>query len=81
MLHNLAGVYRRFRGLCKVEAKQASISSHQSACCLLACSLVLLFILMMEVARTSETSVNTYQTARRHIAEDSIIHSHRHEKF
>jgi hypothetical protein len=37
--------------------------------------------LMMEAARTSETLVNFYQTARRYNPEDSHLHTHRRENF
>jgi hypothetical protein len=41
-----------------------------------------LFIaLMMEVASTSETSVNFYYTTRHYITEDSHVHTHRHENL
>jgi hypothetical protein len=35
-----------------------------------------LIALMMEAARTSETLVNFYQTARRYNPEDSHLHDH-----
>jgi hypothetical protein len=35
----------------------------------------------MEVMCTSETSVNFYQPTRRHISEDSAVHTHRCEKI
>jgi hypothetical protein len=38
-----------------------------------------LIVLMMEVVQTSETSVNSYQSTRRNIAEDSHLHSRRSE--
>jgi hypothetical protein len=34
------------------------------------------FTLKMEAVFASETSVNIYQTTRRHIPEDSTLHSH-----
>jgi hypothetical protein len=34
--------------------------------------------LMMEASRTSETSVNFYQTTRHNIPEDSHLHTRRH---
>jgi hypothetical protein len=37
--------------------------------------------LMMEAARTSETSVNFYQTARRYNPEDSHLRTHRRENL
>jgi hypothetical protein len=36
---------------------------------------------MMEAARTSETLVNFYQTARRYNPEDSHLRTHRREKL
>jgi hypothetical protein len=44
-----------------------------------ACSL--LIILMMEAARTSETSVNFYQTTRRYNPEDSYLRTHHRENL
>jgi hypothetical protein len=35
----------------------------------------------MEAVRASDASANLYQTARRHIPEDSTLHSHRCENF
>jgi hypothetical protein len=43
-----------------------------------ACALI---ALMMEAARTSETSVNFYQTARRNNPEDSCLHTRRRENL
>jgi hypothetical protein len=43
------------------------------------CSLVV--ALMMEVARTSETLINFYQTTRRYNPEDSHLHTHRRENL
>jgi hypothetical protein len=37
--------------------------------------------LMMEAARTSETSVNFYQTTRRNNPEDSYLHTRRRENL
>jgi hypothetical protein len=37
--------------------------------------------LMMEAARTSETSVNFYQTSRRYNPEDSHLRTHRRENL
>jgi hypothetical protein len=37
--------------------------------------------LMMEAARTSETLVNFYQTARCYNPEDSNLHTHRRESL
>jgi hypothetical protein len=37
--------------------------------------------LMMEVARTSETLVNFYQTTRCYNPEDSHLHTHRRENL
>jgi hypothetical protein len=37
--------------------------------------------LMMEAARTSETSVNFYHTTRRNIPEDSHLHTRRRENL
>jgi hypothetical protein len=37
--------------------------------------------LMMEAARTSETSVNFYQTTRRYNPKDSHLHTHRRENL
>jgi hypothetical protein len=37
--------------------------------------------LMMEAARTSETSVNLYQTTRRNITEESHVHTRRRENL
>jgi hypothetical protein len=37
--------------------------------------------LMMEAARTSETSVNFYQTTRRYNPEDSHCRTHRRENL
>jgi hypothetical protein len=37
--------------------------------------------LMMEAARTSETSVNFYQTTRRYNPEDSHLRTHRRENL
>jgi hypothetical protein len=34
---------------------------------------------MMETVNTSETSVNFYQTTRRNILEDSLLHTRRRE--
>jgi hypothetical protein len=39
----------------------------------------LMIVLMVEVAITSETSVNFYQTTRRNNPEDSHLHTRRHE--
>jgi hypothetical protein len=36
---------------------------------------------MMEAARTSETTVNFYQTTRRYNPEDSHLHTHRRENL
>jgi hypothetical protein len=36
---------------------------------------------MMEAARTSETSVNVYQTTRRYNPEDSHLRTHRRENL
>jgi hypothetical protein len=38
-------------------------------------------VLMMEAARTSETSVNFYQTTRRNNSEDSHLHTRRRENL
>jgi hypothetical protein len=38
------------------------------------------YALKMEAIRSSETSVNKIST-RRHIPEDGILHSHRHENL
>jgi hypothetical protein len=35
----------------------------------------------MEAVKTSETSVNLYQSTRRYNPEDSHLHSHRREKL
>jgi hypothetical protein len=43
--------------------------------CLLGCSAIV--ALMMEAARTSETSVNFYQTTRRYIPDDSHLKSNK----
>jgi hypothetical protein len=40
-----------------------------------------LIALMMEAARTSETLVNFYQTARCYNPEDSTLHTHRRENL
>jgi hypothetical protein len=40
-----------------------------------------LIALMMEAARTSETSVNFYQTTRRYNPEDSHLHTNRRENL
>jgi hypothetical protein len=49
------------------------------------CSLVVevyrRFVLMMEAARTSETSLNFYQTTRRYNPEDSHLHTRRRENL
>jgi hypothetical protein len=45
--------------------------------CLLGCSAVIIIALMTEAARTSETLVNFYQTARRYNKEDSHLRTHR----
>jgi hypothetical protein len=37
--------------------------------------------LMMSAARTSDTSVNVYQTTRRNNPEDSHLHIHRRENL
>jgi hypothetical protein len=37
--------------------------------------------LIMEAARTSETSVNFYQTTQRYNPEDSHLHTHRRENL
>jgi hypothetical protein len=42
---------------------------------------IALIALMMEAARTSETSVNFYQTARRYNPEDSHLRTHRRENL
>jgi hypothetical protein len=44
-------------------------------------ALGLLIDLMIKAARTSETSVNVYQTTRRNIPEDSKLHTRRREKL
>jgi hypothetical protein len=53
--------------------------------CLLGCSAVHHqgdeISLMMEAARTSETLVNFYQTARRYNPEDSHLRTHRRENL
>jgi hypothetical protein len=36
---------------------------------------------MMEAVRTSEISVNFYQTTQRNIPEDSHLHIHHHENL
>jgi hypothetical protein len=36
---------------------------------------------MIEAAKTSETSVNFYQTTRRYKPEDSHLRNHRHENL
>jgi hypothetical protein len=41
----------------------------------------LLITLMMEAAKTSETSVNFYQTTRRNILEDSHLHTRRRKNL
>jgi hypothetical protein len=41
----------------------------------------LLIALMVEAARTSETLVNFYQTARLYNPEDSHLHTHRRENL
>jgi hypothetical protein len=46
----------------------------------LALSSLILYTFMMEEIRTSEPSVLT-TTTRRHIPEDGILHSHRHQNF
>jgi hypothetical protein len=43
--------------------------------------LSLIITLMMEAARTSETSVNFYQTTQRYNPEDSHLRTHRHENL
>jgi hypothetical protein len=43
-------------------------------------SSLILFSLLMEAIRTSETSVLTRAT-RHHSPEDSLLHSHRHENL
>jgi hypothetical protein len=37
--------------------------------------------LKMEAIRSSETSVQSTRSTRRHISEDGILHSHRRENF
>jgi hypothetical protein len=39
------------------------------------------YTLKMEAIRTSETSVHSPTTTRRHTPEDDILHSHRHENL
>jgi hypothetical protein len=41
----------------------------------------LIIALMMEAARTSETSVNFNVTTRRYIPEDTKLHTRRHENM
>jgi hypothetical protein len=47
----------------------------------LAASIIRAKTLMMETARTSETSVNVYQTTRCNIPEDSHLHTRRRENL
>jgi hypothetical protein len=42
---------------------------------------VVVIALMMEAARTSETSVNIYQTTQYNNPEDSHLHTHRRENL
>jgi len=37
--------------------------------------------MMMKVVCASETSVHTYQTVQRHIAQNGYCHSHHHENL
>jgi hypothetical protein len=48
--------------------------------CLLGCN-ARVTALMMEAARTSEMSVNIYQTTRHYNPEDSHLHTCRHENL
>jgi hypothetical protein len=45
------------------------------------CSLVDVYVLMIEAARTSERLVNLYQTTRRYNPEDSHLRTHRRENL
>jgi hypothetical protein len=72
---SLVEIYQRFRGPCCLH--------HQGdeSCCFHHQGDELLFVLMMEAARTSETLVNFYQTTGRYNPEDSHLRSHRLENL
>jgi hypothetical protein len=53
------------------------MASYEEDGCLLGCWAVREIALMMEAAKTSETSVNFYQTTGRNIPEDSHLHTRR----
>jgi hypothetical protein len=53
----------------------------EDGCLLLAASIIKAIALLMEAARTSETSVNFYHTTRRNNPEDSHLHTRRRENL
>jgi hypothetical protein len=65
-LCSLVRVYRSFRGAC-------CLDHHGNDRCIIA--------LMMEVASTSKTSVNFYQTTRCNNPEDSHLHTRYYENL
>jgi hypothetical protein len=62
-------VWYKFTNVSKVLAASINVSE------------VLAASMMMEVARTSETMVNFYQTTRRYNPEDSHLRTHRRENL
>jgi hypothetical protein len=68
-------VPREWKGTCWI-GSQAPAHAGSSLAGFLLCSPTL----KMEAIGSSETSVNTI-SARRHISEDCLLHSHRHENF
>jgi hypothetical protein len=64
---SLAEVFRRYTGACCLH--------HQGD------TTAILMALMIEAAKTSETSVNFYQTARHNDPEDSHLHTRRRKNL
>jgi hypothetical protein len=60
--------YRRFEGSCRLHIQaQRMIEANKRACCLHLARLVYCTVIKKEAARSSETSVNSYQATWRHI--------------